>query len=1107
MQLIDQTQREQALDATQSFIVQAPAGSGKTGLLTQRFLKLLAYVNQPEEILAITFTRKAASEMHERIFHALQFAQSEPSEVEAHQQKTLNLAKQALKRDEQLNWQLLNNPSRLQIKTIDSLCASLTTALPVLAKFGAQPLVSNDPFKLYEQAAKNLVSDIDAELPWSNAIKTLLAHQDNNLFRVINLLTSLLSKRDHWLGLVMQAGDNFRQRLEASLQAINESLLSQVFELLSSEEKVELTQLLNFASGNVKPDNPIHSWQEAIEFPGPVLENRALYLALPELMLTSSDELRKRIAIGQGFPAASSSKNKEEKAVWKNMKDRATAFFEAIANKPNLVKATAALKLMPPAVYSESQWELLDALIKLLPILCAKLRLVFSEQGEIDFTEMMLASLQALGDEDNPTDLTLSMDYKLQHLLVDEFQDTSLSQIELLKKLTLGWQSGDGRSLFLVGDPMQSIYRFRNAEVSLFLRCKEEGLGSIELTYLSLQANFRSQSELVNWFNHSFKHIFPKHDSKAESAVSYSSATAMREGLASHIDYQLELSSREEEAQQVIEIIKATWQDNPKASIAVLVQARHQLSEILKALAKQQIKYQAVDLASLIEQPHIQDLLALTRALLDPADRIAWLAILRAPWCGLELHDLLSSSKTTDNETIWQRLNSEEIKLELTHEAWSRLENFKQVLQIALNSQGRKPLATLVKDTWKDLGAQSYLLADNVLSDCETYFQFLSEQQRGGDISDFDHFETQLKRLFAKPEADKRINLHLMTIHKSKGLEFDTVILPGLDKASSKSDPQLMLWSEVNLEQAIDPVLAPIKASDANDDAIYNYLQQKEKLCLAQENRRLFYVAATRAKQHLHLLACQSIRNVNKESFLAYLFTAMPSLKPEGFVNSEELSDFVERRNLLTRLPLQTLQEKVLRQIPETSNEDFDKNELLWHSSKQKLLGTLIHRMLQQICEEGLEKWNKQRLQQERNTWQVLLRQKGFQQADLEKNLSLIEATLSSILKDDKGRWLLGEHQQHFAELPLSTVIQGKTRQFFIDRVFIDANEQLWFVDFKTAFLGLQLEAEERERLLREEQSRYAKQLQQYRKLTQQYFNKPPRFGLYFTSLAQWAEL
>src|SRR5256885_15730645 len=149
-----------------------------------------------------------------------------------------------------------------------------------------------------------------------------------------------------------------------------------------------------------------------------------------------------------------------------------TTLFRSI---PGLREALWALYNMPPAEYDDRQWEALEAILALLKPAVAHLKVLFGERGQADFTEFAHGALAALGSVDDPSDLLLSLDQKISHVLVDEFQDTSLSQFELLTQLTSGWQQGDGRTLFLVGDPMQSIYRFREAEVSLFLLAKHSG--------------------------------------------------------------------------------------------------------------------------------------------------------------------------------------------------------------------------------------------------------------------------------------------------------------------------------------------------------------------------------------------------------------------------------------------------------------------------------------------------------------------------------------------------------------------------------------------------------------------------------------------------------
>src|SRR6266702_2469123 len=309
---------------------------------------------------------------------------------------------------------------------------------------------------------------------------------------------------------------------------------------------------------------------------------------------------------------------------------------EHLKKIPGLRESLFALCNMPPAEYDDRQWEALEAILALLKPAVAHLKVLFGERGQADFTEFAHGALEALGSVDDPSDLLLSLDQKISHVLVDEFQDTSLSQFELLTKLTSGWQEGDGRTLFLVGDPMQSIYRFREAEVSLFLQAKHSGLGSVKLEPIELSTNRRSQEGLVKWFNESFPRVLPAQEDQTSGAVPYLPASPHEPALPGaavtwHCGY-----DREEEAKKVVAIVREAW-----GSKAILVRNRAHLDEIVPALKEAGVRFRALDIEQLGEKQVVQDLYALTRALLHLGDRIAWLACLRAPWCGLTLADLL----------------------------------------------------------------------------------------------------------------------------------------------------------------------------------------------------------------------------------------------------------------------------------------------------------------------------------------------------------------------------------------------------------------------------------------------------------------------------------
>ncbi len=259
------------------------------------------------------------------------------------------------------------------------------------------------------------------------------------------------------------------------------------------------------------------------------------------------------------------------------------------------------------------------------------------------------------------------LDARLRHVLVDEFQDTSEAQVQLLQSLTAGWERGDGRTLFLVGDPMQSIYRFRNAEVGLFLDVRDRGLGDIELEPLTLRVNFRSTQPIVQWVNQCFARVLPPRDDVLRGAVKYSESVAAPQATDEggvHVHAFLR-SSRRFEAQTVADIIERRHAEKPDARIAILVQGRSHLLDIVAELARRGIRFQATDIDPLGARPAVLDLLALTRALAHLGDRAAWIGVLRAPWCGLTLADCLALLGGDRHASVPRLLREEPLRQKL----------------------------------------------------------------------------------------------------------------------------------------------------------------------------------------------------------------------------------------------------------------------------------------------------------------------------------------------------------------------------------------------------------------------------------------------------------
>ena len=255
-QLTDHTQRNRAIDPTRSFVVQAPAGSGKTGLLVRRFLTLLTKVENPEEILAITFTRKATAEMRERIIGALSDC-TDPEKAELLDPDIFNLARLAMASDKRMGWDLLTNSRRLKIQTIDSLCYELVKNMPWSARFGAPPglLEDKQSVEFYREAAKRVLDHIEDNSELASHCANLITLVNADYRRSQALLGMMLRKRDHWMrGLEL----NSRDELEHMWSQVIEQTLTQVSHAFSQELKDETVSLLKFAASNLIETNPAH---------------------------------------------------------------------------------------------------------------------------------------------------------------------------------------------------------------------------------------------------------------------------------------------------------------------------------------------------------------------------------------------------------------------------------------------------------------------------------------------------------------------------------------------------------------------------------------------------------------------------------------------------------------------------------------------------------------------------------------------------------------------------------------------------------------------------------------------------------------------------------
>ena len=1115
--LADAEARARALELARSFIVQAPAGSGKTTLLTQRYLVLLAQVERPEAVIAITFTKKAAAEMRGRVLEAFTAVVERTAPRHAADAATQALAAAVLARSAAAGWSLREQPARLRIQTIDSLCHGLAERLPILSRAGVSLDVEPRPAPLYAQAAERTLAELDTPGPLGEALAVVLGHLGNEADRLVALIADMLAARDRWLRLVVgSAGGTPDEALRAALEDALASLVGNALAVagaaITADTGRRLLAVARGAAARLAATRPeFAALAAAPDWPLPVTAGAlAAWQQLTELVLTAKGRWRAALTVKQGLPPSAPG-------------DKAAMLgaIAELASVPALEAALAAIARLPPARYPEPEWRTLAALHVVLLAAAAELGAVFALHGQVDYTAVARAALEALGTPEEPTDLTLALDERIEHLLVDEFQDTSAAQVALLERLTAGWTGDDGRTLFLVGDPMQSIYRFRDANVGLFLRIRSLGLGALRPEPLTLQTNFRSRPALVDWFNRVFPVVLPAVEDLARGAVCYAPARATR-APAPAPSVELGIlcdATAADEAAWIAAAVRRERAANGAVRIAVLGRSRAQLAPVAAALAALGIRYQGVELVPLGERLAVRDLVSLTRALCHLADRVAWLACLRAPWCGLDLAALAALAGDGGRGVIWEALADPARRARLAPAAAARVVRLQEVFGRALADRGRRPLAACVEATWLALGGPATLAEPADLDNARTFLARLDEMERAGDLDDPAALDLALADLYAAPDPAATEELQLLTVHRAKGLEWDVVMLPGLGRGARSASRRLLEWFEfARADGGPGLVLAPCLDRGRESEPLEQWLRRLAADQELLELGRLLYVASTRARERLYLVghadpdpaAEGAIRPPRSGSLLDVLWPALeaearsaaravgPGAPPAGAP--------VPAPRLLSRLvdgweapPAPAPVVPVVDPGGAAGPSEF---EFAWVTATARHVGTVVHEELERAAASA-DPLSVAVIGRE-PAWRRRLAELGVGPAQSAAAVARVRRALEATADDPRGAWLFDPaHRDAASELGLSTWRGGRLVAARIDRTFVDAAGVRWIVDFKTSeHEGTDLEA-----FLDQERLRYTAQLEQYALLVR---GREPgrtiRLGLYFPLHAGWRE-
>ncbi len=471
--------------------------------------------------------------------------------------------------------------------------------------------------------------------------------------------------------------------------------------------------------------------------------------------------------------------------------------------------------------------------------------------------------------------------------------------------------------------------------------------------------------------------------------------------------------------------------------------------------------------------------------------------------------------------TIWQLVCDPMRCAQLSADGQQRLARVTPVLARAIRLRGRSPVAERVRQTWWLLGGPACASDEADRADAQAFFNHLVQhEERSRGVPDISAFEASLVRLYAAPDAQVTHGLQVMTIHKAKGLEFDYVIVPGLDRVITTDDAQLMQWLERPTASG-DPrgpgelLLSPIYAPDADkkDDSIYCWIERLQQQRQIHEDERLLYVAATRARKQLHWLAC--LPSAEGDQFVPRENSLLQRLWPavEDECRRAISARAIHTVGIVTTAP-PTVYDQSLRRLPadwqlpeapaavrwrdEAPPAAALTIEFSWAGETARRVGTVVHRWLQRMGEDALSGWTAERVQAIAPRIQRQLAAFGISGDDLKVASSRVVQALTSVVTEERARWVLGPHSEARSELRLTVYAEGTAKRIVLDRTFIDDQGGRWIIDYKTGTH----EGADVEGFLDRERLRYSGQLELYAKA----LGGASQLGLYFPMLNGWRE-
>jgi ATP-dependent helicase/nuclease subunit A len=867
--------RHTASDPATSVWVSANAGSGKTKVLTDRVLRLLLQGAHPSKILCLTYTNAATAEMKNRIYKQLSdwVAYDDTRLKEslldltgnAPDPEVMNLARA-------LFATVIESPEGVRIQTIHALCQSLLRRFPV--ESGVPP-----HFRvLDEEASKALIDEARRQMLTSglsdqtDLAKTLqrFAHKMNE-FTFSEMLKQIVKSRRK-LQMILQP----EKGIERTIQIMREAVLEKY--ALDRELTLDtwIDEIAHYAPDNLNTiKDSISALQEGLKTDIKIAhalldwwgvaadERKGRIDAYSHIFLTDEMEPRKSLITGafkKKFPALEDALRAEQQRLYHQMQ---------------------ILKSLGVIDYTQQVMVIADAIL-------GSYQAIKERTSSLDFEDQILLTMQLLYREKIAPWILYKLDGGLDHILIDEAQDTSPVQWKLIAKLVEEFFSGEGaskrdRTVFVVGDEKQSIFSFQGAEPRAFEETQSwfnRKLKAAEKPYIRvpLSVSYRSTESVLKAVDAVFSNpSIRKGVAMMENTVTHE---AFRTGEAGRVECWdlIEADDVEERtawkvqdlasnmlrpetklARQIAETIRS-WLDEGRiletknrkvkpGDIMILVRSRSRIvNQLLRALRREDIPVAGSDRLIITDDIAVMDMMALFRFLLLPQDDMSLAIVLKSPLIGLSDEQLFELAYDRGSQSLWERVREYQNKSNdfLQAFAW---------LSLALSKTDRTPpfeLISLVLESWN--GKKRFIgrLGEEVQDPLDELLALALrfERENAPSLQAFLHWMESRDTLVKRDMEQGKDEVSILTVHGAKGLQAPIVFLPDTTRAQ-RNDLMPLLWNE-NEDWF---VWAPSK--DEEDTTCYN-LRNQQKVKQEEENRRLMYVAMTRAEDELYVCGYSS---------------------------------------------------------------------------------------------------------------------------------------------------------------------------------------------------------------------------------------------------------